>query len=191
LKKIEKEERGLEELEAIFVKRLPKGKGKYEVKSSFKCFSCNKIGYFSSKCREIFSKYKPKYDKRYYCVDEGVTNHESDKGGSSDNEWVFISTKEDDPKPIDSTSSMNVEKSLVAQIEEKNEWVIDSGCSHHMIGDKRNFVSMENYEGGVVRFGDDKYGIIHGRGSISLDGKHNTNDFLYVEGLKHNLLSIG
>lgn len=42
---------------------------------------------------------------------------ESKKGGSSDNEWVFIAIKEDDPKPIDSNSSMNVEKSLAAQIE--------------------------------------------------------------------------
>jgi hypothetical protein len=50
---------------------------------------------------------------------------------------------------------------------------------------------MENYEGGVVRFSDDKFSIIHGRGSISLDGKHNTDDVLYVKGLKHNLLSVG
>jgi len=42
-----------------------------------------------------------------------------------------------------------------------------------------------------VKFGDKSAGRICGRGSISFDGKNNTNDVLYVEGLKHNLLSIG
>lgn len=60
-----------------------------------------------------------------------------------------------------------------------------------MIGDKRKIVSMEKYDGGIVRFGDDKACVICGRGSISFDGKHNTNDVLYVEGLKHNHLSVG
>jgi hypothetical protein len=85
---------------------------------------------------------------------------------------------------------MNVEKSLATQIEENDEWVINSGCSQHMTSDKSNFVSMEKYEGGV-RFGDDKASIIHGRGSIALDGKHNIDDVLYVEGLTHNILSVG
>jgi hypothetical protein len=60
-----------------------------------------------------------------------------------------------------------------------------------MTSDKSNFVSMEMYESGVVRFGDHKVGIIHGRGSISINGNNNTNDVLYVEGLKHNILSVG
>lgn len=120
-----------------------------------------------------------------------MANDEIDKGGSSDNEWVFISIKEDDPTPTDSFSCINVERALVAQVEKKDEWVIDSRCSHHMTGDKSKFVRLEKYEGGVVKFGDDKVGIICGRGSISLDGKDNIDDVLYVECLKHNLLSVG
>jgi hypothetical protein len=46
-----------------------------------------------------------------------VKNDESNKGGSSDNEWVFIVIKEDGPKPVDSTSSINVERSLASQVE--------------------------------------------------------------------------
>lgn len=104
---------------------------------------------------------------------------------------MFIAIKEDDPIPIDSTSCLNVERALAVQLEEKDEWVIHIGFSHHMIGDKSKFMSLEKYEGVVVKFGDDKAGIIRGRGSISLDGKHNTNDVLYVEGLNHNILSVG
>lgn len=33
--------------------------------------------------------------------------------------------------------------------------------------------------------------MIGGRGNISLDGKHNTDIVYYVEGLRHNLLSVG
>ena len=60
-----------------------------------------------------------------------------------------------------------------------------------MTGDKRKFVSLEKYDGGVVRFIDNNAGVIHGKGSICLGGKHNTDDVLYVEGLKHNLSSVG
>jgi len=60
-----------------------------------------------------------------------------------------------------------------------------------MTSDKSQFINFEKYEGGIMKFGDNSAGRIHGRGSISFDGKNNTNDILYVEGLKHNLLSVG
>lgn len=104
---------------------------------------------------------------------------------------MFIAIKEDRPVPIYSTSCSIEEKSLVAKVEENDEWVIDNGCSHHMTSDKSIFLSMERYDGGKVRFGDDKVFVIHGRGSICFDGKDNNDDVLYVEGLKHNILSVG
>lgn len=93
--------------------------------------------------------------------------------------------------PTDSTTCINEDKDLATKVVEKNEWAIDNGFSHNTTSDKSKSVSMEKYDGGVVRFGDDKVGIIHGGGSISLDGKHNIDDVLYVEGLNHNLLSVG
>jgi hypothetical protein len=82
-----------------------------------KYFSCGKIAYYALWCLERVSKYKPKYEKKcYYIVDEGVIDEESGK----DDQWVFISIKEGDSKPIDSTSFMNVEKALAAQIEERD-----------------------------------------------------------------------
>lgn len=149
---MEKRERELEELKALIVRRLPKGAGKYEEKLPLKCFSCNKTEHFASICQERMSKYdrhdkfdKPdrndryekheKYDKPYkpnrnykhqknchYVVDEGVIDEES-KG----DEVVFIVIKEDGPIPVDSTSCTIEEKALAAKVEEKDEWVIDSG----------------------------------------------------------------
>lgn len=80
---------------------------------------------------------------------------------------------------------------MAAKVEAKDEWIIDSRCSHHMIGDKGKFLNFQEYNGGLVRFGDDKACLIKGKGTISLDGKHNTDNVYYVEGLKHNLLSVG
>lgn len=37
--------------------------------------------------------------------------------------------KEDNLEPV----IINEEKALAKKVEDKDEWVIDSGCSHHMI----------------------------------------------------------
>ena len=35
-----------------------------------------------------------------------------------------------------------------------SKWYLDNGCSRHMIGDKYSLTSFENYDGGVITFGD-------------------------------------
>ncbi|GLJ31713.1 hypothetical protein SUGI_0637460 [Cryptomeria japonica] len=215
-KEIAEQERELDDLDTLISQRLPKGVGMYDGKFPLKCFSYNKIGHFSSRCLERKTKYdrhdkfdKPdrndryekheKFDKTYkfnrkfrnqknyyYAIDEGVTYDELEG-----DEVVFISIKEDRPVPIDSTSFSIEEKTLAIKVEEKGEWVIDNSCSHHITGDKRKLVRIERYDGGIVIFGDDKACVIHGRGSISFNGKYNIDDVLYVEGFKHKLLSVG
>ncbi|XP_043717541.1 uncharacterized protein LOC122665457 [Telopea speciosissima] len=70
-------------------------------------------------------------------------------------------------------------------------WILDSGCSTHMTGDKDRFLSLNAVEGGSVRFDNNDGAKIKGRGSIKLDkGKLKSNNVLYVSGLKHNLLSV-
>lgn len=122
----------------MIARRLPKGVGKYEGKLPLKCFSFNKIGHCASRCLERFSKekprkYQPRYPKKcYYGVDEGVIDEESDKDRKTDDYWGFIYIKEKDP-----STTMNVERDLVTHVEVKDEWVINSGCSHHMIRDEK------------------------------------------------------
>lgn len=79
---------------------------------------------------------------------------------------------------------------LISQVEKK-DWIIDSGCSHHMTGDMRKFVKFRSHDGGIVRVGNNATCHIIGIGSITLDGKTNTNDVYFVDGLKHNLLIVG
>ena len=67
---------------------------------------------------------------------------------------------------------------------------MDSGCSKHMTGDRRNFVTFDK-KSGVVTFGNDKAGKIKGKGSVSLNNRRGKyEDVLFVDGLKANLLSV-
>jgi hypothetical protein len=73
----------------------------------------------------------------------------------------------------------------------KNPWYIDSGCSKHMTGDKSKFLTLSDSKSGNVTFGNDAPGKIKGKGIVSLsNGKRKAQDVLFVEGLKHNLLSV-
>jgi hypothetical protein len=79
---------------------------------------------------------------------------------------------------------------LLAQ-KQKNPWYIDSGCSKHMTGDKSKFLTLSENKSRNVTFGNDAPGKIKGKGMVSLsNGKGKTQDVLFVDGLKHNLLSV-
>ena len=71
-----------------------------------------------------------------------------------------------------------------------NSLYLDSDCSKHMTGDKSKFLSLEDYPGGTVTFGDNKKGEIIGKGKIGRSKSHSIDNVFLVEGLMHNLLSI-
>ena len=74
--------------------------------------------------------------------------------------------------------------------QKESAWIIDSGCSHHMTGDKSNFKFLEPYDGGTVTFGNNqRKSSIIGIGSIG--NQHLTISNVYlVDGLDYNLLSV-
>ncbi|GLJ11294.1 hypothetical protein SUGI_0151080 [Cryptomeria japonica] len=47
-----------------------------------------------------------------------------------------------------------IESSLIVQTplhaERRNLWVVDSGCSNHMTGDKKIFIKIDDWNGGSV-----------------------------------------
>ena len=59
------------------------------------------------------------------------------------------------------------------------------------MGGKDKFIEFKKHDGDVVRFGDNTPCLIKGNGFITLDGKLDNGDFLFVDVLKHNLLSVG
>ena len=98
--------------------------------------------------------------------------------------------KEREALKEDETKSLIVQIALKAQ-KKLAPWILDSGCSSHMTGDKQKFTKIQDYDGGSVKFGNNDGAQIVGRGIVSIsDNKIRSEDVLYVEGLKHNLLSV-
>ncbi|GJR35875.1 hypothetical protein Tco_1211559 [Tanacetum coccineum] len=65
-----------------------------------------------------------------------------------------------------------------------------SGCSRHMTGDRARLINFVEKFIGTVRFGNDEYAAIIGYGDYKL-GDTIISRVYYVEGLKHNLFSVG
>ena len=97
----------------------------------------------------------------------------------------FVAIKEDD---LD--KEIREESVLISQVERK-DWIIDSGCSHHMTGDMRKKFKLKIHDEEIIRVGNNTTYHITRIRYITLDGKTNTNDVYFVYGLKHNLLSVG
>nr|GEV36672.1 hypothetical protein [Tanacetum cinerariifolium] len=79
------------------------------------------------------------------------------------------------------------EKNLVVQIV---LWYLDSGCSKHMTGDRSQLTNFVNKFLGTVKFGNDHVEKIMGYGDHHIRNVTISRVY-FVEGLGHNLFSIG
>ena len=77
----------------------------------------------------------------------------------------------------------------------QDEWILDSGCTHHMCPIRDWFLDLEELDGGVVYMGNDNLCKIAGMGSIKLQNHDGSTRVLkevrYVPKLKKNLISLG
>ncbi|GJW28414.1 retrovirus-related pol polyprotein from transposon TNT 1-94 [Tanacetum coccineum] len=73
---------------------------------------------------------------------------------------------------------------------EPDGWIKDSGCSKHMMGNRKLFSTHKAYNGGNVIFGSNLRGNIIGKDTISNDSL-NIDNVEHVDNLRFNLLSIG
>ena len=67
-------------------------------------------------------------------------------------------------------------------------WILDSGCSNHMIGDKAMLSQFEEKASPQITFEDDDKGFTMGYGNLNV-GNVIIKEISLVGGLKHNLLS--
>ncbi|GJX06441.1 putative ribonuclease H-like domain-containing protein [Tanacetum coccineum] len=97
--------------------------------------------------------------------------------------WSPVNTK------LNGQNSCSSEKQSVSVVQIVL-WIVDSGCSKHMTGDRsllKNFI--EKFIG-TVRFGNDNFAAITGYGDY-IQGNITIFHVYYVEGLGHNLFSVG
>nr|GFA44334.1 integrase, catalytic region, zinc finger, CCHC-type, peptidase aspartic, catalytic [Tanacetum cinerariifolium] len=69
-------------------------------------------------------------------------------------------------------------------------WIIDSGCSKHMTGNRALLTNFVEKFLGTVRFGNNDFAVIAGYGDVVI-GSMTIKKVYYVEGLRHNLFSVG
>ncbi|GJY96480.1 retrovirus-related pol polyprotein from transposon TNT 1-94 [Tanacetum coccineum] len=73
---------------------------------------------------------------------------------------------------------------------EPDEWIKDSGCSKHMMGNRKLFSTYKAYTGGNVIFGSNIRGNIIGKCTLSNDSL-NMDNVEHVDNLRFNMLSVG
>ena len=73
----------------------------------------------------------------------------------------------------------------------EDTWLMDSGCSRHMTGNKKWFSSLTPLSHKeYVTFGDDKKGKVLGTGVIKVNDCFTLNDVALMDRLRYNLLSV-
>ncbi|KAE8669328.1 tir-nbs resistance protein [Hibiscus syriacus] len=142
-----------------------------------KCYNCGKMGHMAKDC---WTKKKPV---------ESNTATSCSKENSEDG-WdaeALFATEEED---------LALTVTTPERIDYKNDWIVDSGCSNHMTGDKQKLQNLSEYNGGrvVVTADNSRLPITH-IGKTIVTPRYNTNqvqlqDVYHVPGMKKNLLSV-
>ena len=73
-----------------------------------------------------------------------------------------------------------------------SSWVLDSGCTNHMTGERSMFSSYSpttNSNDNIV-FGDNSKGEVIGLGKVAISLNHSISNVLHVDSLSYNLLSV-
>jgi hypothetical protein len=73
-----------------------------------------------------------------------------------------------------------------------SSWIIDSGCTNHMTGEKRMFSYYEKNEDPqrAITFGNGNQGLVKGLGKIAISPDHYISNVFLVDSLDYNLLSV-
>ncbi|GKF78193.1 hypothetical protein Tco_0230663, partial [Tanacetum coccineum] len=69
-------------------------------------------------------------------------------------------------------------------------FIVDFGCTKHMTGNLKLLCKFVEKFLGIVRFGNDQFAPILGYGDLN-QGNVTIKRVYYVEGLNHNLFSVG
>jgi hypothetical protein len=143
-----------------------------------KCFNCRRKGHFARDCPKIIKGHKSKYRASIAAEDESQKT--KTKGASSNQEtkreYYLISA-------LSGSFTNGVES-----------WLVDSGASRHMIGNKGVLANFKEKFFVHIELGDNASYAIEGLclASFQLEsrGELHIEEIMYVPRLKKNLISI-
>nr|GEZ14705.1 hypothetical protein [Tanacetum cinerariifolium] len=99
-------------------------------------------------------------------------------------------TKKDRIQQTQSRAKKNKPEAYPRNVVQIVLWYLDFGCSKHMTGDRSQLTNFVNKFLGTVKFGNDHVAKIMGYGDYKI-GKVTISRVYFVEGLGHNLFSVG
>ena len=125
-------------------------------RSKIRCFNCNEMGHFSTECKKPRQFKNTSYDvsqkkktgKAYLA--EGKSWDDSESEDEEVGNLALMAISDD---PLSSKPQGIKQVNWVV-------WILDSGCSRHMTGDRALLSNVVEKDGHVVIFGDNNKGLI-------------------------------
>ncbi|RVW47434.1 Retrovirus-related Pol polyprotein from transposon TNT 1-94 [Vitis vinifera] len=149
---------------------------------------------------EALYAHKGRWNSKQHTVGRTKKNENKAKSSQGLVESNATTSKSEDEWDAQAFFAATRESAFIAttseQIDYEKDWIIDSGCSNHMTGDKEKLQDLSEYKGRhmVVTTNNSKLPIAH-IGNTVVSSQYNTNDVLlqnvyHVPGMKKNLLSV-
>ena len=133
--------------------------------------------------------------KDEHCHDHTTNESLSLGNNQSQDDVEHAYYDEDDDSEFDLDESMRhfgLMANLRGYIAGGKEWVLDSGCTDHMTGDKEIFRELAENDDPrkYVTFGDNSKGKVVGLGKVAISHDSSIQNVMLVESLGYNLLSV-
>nr|GEV58958.1 retrovirus-related Pol polyprotein from transposon TNT 1-94 [Tanacetum cinerariifolium] len=165
-----------------------------------KCYNCKKEGRFAKDCKKVkvkdYEYFKTKMllakkdkDEQVLLVeDRAWMESSSDSDQEINANMIFMAQIEKVLSDSEASSSSANEK--ISEIVQICLWIIDSGCSKHMTGNRTLLMNFMEKFLETVRFGNNDFVVVAGYGDVVI-GSMTIKKRYYVEVLGHNLFSVG
>lgn len=153
------------------------GQSKQNRKFEGKCYKCGKKGHMAKDCWS---------NKKSAESNAAISNSKEKCEDEWDAEACFALEEEE----------LALSVTTFERIDYENDWIVDSGCSNHMTGDKQKLQNLTEYKGGrlVVTANNSKLPIAHIGKTVVVPRNSNNEvpleDVYHVPGMKKNLLSV-
>jgi hypothetical protein len=146
-----------------------------------KCRYCGKSGHWACECK------KKKRDEQAHAAqveDDGEATL-----------LVACASVDIDPVVPATTEVHLKEDKLFVQLDDNTRWILDTGATNHMTGERSTFSEVDTKVHGIVHFGDRSVVRIEGRGTVLLqckNGEHKALPMVYlIPRLTASIVSLG